>query len=90
MCRVEDNWPGWGMVADCSLLVAVTPLCLAQLGRQLSVPIVDHVLLAGLITSRFGLWLFDLSVCQMLQEWVAVEELGKLLVAICKKKCKVQ
>ncbi len=49
------------------------------MGGRMSVSVVDHVLLAGLVASRFGLWLFDLSVCQMLQEWVATEELGMLL-----------
>ena len=37
------------------------------------------MLLGGLVASRFGLWLFDLAVSQMLQEWVTPEELGKLL-----------
>ena len=29
-----------------------------------------HVLAAGLVASRFGLWAFDLAVSQMLQERV--------------------
>ncbi len=66
----------WQSVA---LIVAVAPLWVAQMGGRMSVSVVDHVLLAGLVASRFGLWLFDLSVCQMLQEWVATEELGMLL-----------
>ena len=35
-----------------------------------------HVLAAGLVASRFGLWSFDLAVSQMLQERVPNELLG--------------
>ena len=35
-----------------------------------------HVLAAGLVASRFGLWTFDLCVSQLLQECVASQELG--------------
>ncbi|BDA48594.1 Solute carrier family 40 member 1 [Coccomyxa sp. Obi] len=35
-----------------------------------------HVLAAGLVASRFGLWTFDLCVSQLLQERVATLELG--------------
>lgn len=35
-----------------------------------------HVLAAGLVASRFGLWSFDLAVSQMLQERIPNEQLG--------------
>ena len=35
-----------------------------------------HVLAAGLVASRFGLWSFDLAVSQMLQERVPNELIG--------------
>ena len=38
-----------------------------------------YALLGGLIVSRFGLWTVDLAVSQLLQEWVADDELGALL-----------
>ena len=41
-----------------------------------------HVLAAGLVASRFGLWSFDLAVSQMLQERVPNEQLGAPL-AFC-------
>lgn len=68
----------WQAVA---LLVAVLPVWLTQLGAQIPESSTTHVLLGGLVASRFGLWLFDLAVSQMLQEWVADEELGKLPTA---------
>lgn len=39
-----------------------------------------HVLAAGLVASRFGLWSFDLAVSQMLQERVPNEQLGMPLL----------
>ena len=36
----------------------------------------SHVLAAGLVASRFGLWTFDLCVSQLLQERIATLELG--------------
>ncbi|CAL8460950.1 g481 [Coccomyxa elongata] len=39
-------------------------------------PAGSHVLAAGLVASRFGLWAFDLAVSQMLQERVPLEQLG--------------
>jgi hypothetical protein len=38
-----------------------------------------YVLLAGLVASRFGLWLFDLVVTQLQQELVLKTELGEAL-----------
>ena len=35
-----------------------------------------RVLAAGLVASRFGLWLFDLAVNQLIQEGAAQDELG--------------
>ena len=34
------------------------------------------ILMAGVVTARFGLWMFDLSVTQLLQEHVAKGEVG--------------
>lgn len=61
-----------------SLMIAVVPVWLTQLGARLPASTTSHVLLGGLVSSRFGLWLFDLSVSQMLQEWVPAEDIGKL------------
>ncbi len=38
--------------------------------------VLTHLLAAGLVASRFGLWSFDLAVLQMLQERVGNRELG--------------
>jgi len=38
----------------------------------------SHILLGGVVASRFGLWLFDLAVSQMLQDWVPAEDIGTL------------
>ncbi|KAL0018471.1 hypothetical protein WJX77_004008 [Trebouxia sp. C0004] len=59
-----------------SLVIAVVPVWLTQLGAHLPASTISHVLLGGLVASRFGLWLFDLSVSQMLQEWVPAEDIG--------------
>lgn len=59
-----------------SLAVAVLPVWLGQLGARLPAATISHVLLGGLVASRFGLWLFDLSVSQMLQEWIPDEDIG--------------
>lgn len=66
-----------------SLIIAVVPVWLTQLGARLPASTTSHVLLGGLVASRFGLWLFDLSVSQMLQEWVPAEDVGELTVAHC-------
>ncbi len=65
-----------------SLVIAVVPVWLTQLGARLPASTTSHVLLGGLVVSRFGLWLFDLSVSQMLQEWVPAEDIGKLTAAV--------
>ena len=73
-----------------SLTVAVTPVWLTQLGARLPASTTSHVLLAGLVASRFGLWLFDLSVSQMLQEWVPPEDIGmRENIACCERVCLV-
>jgi hypothetical protein len=46
------------------------------LSSALARPAGGHVLAAGLVASRFGLWAFDLAVSQMLQERVLNEQLG--------------
>lgn len=71
----------WQAVA---LLVAVFPVWLTQLGARIPQSSTSHVLLVGLIASRFGLWLFDLAVSQMLQEWIPEDELGRLPCAASK------
>lgn len=60
-----------------ALTVAVAPVWLTQLGARLPESITSHILLVGLVASRFGLWLFDLSVSQMLQEWIPTDDIGK-------------
>lgn len=70
----------WQLLA---LAIAVFPVWLTQLGARIPEASTTHVLLGGLVASRFGLWLFDLAVSQMLQEWVTPEELGKLLSWLC-------
>lgn len=37
-----------------------------------------HLLVWGIALSRFGLWVFDLSVSQIIQEWVTEEHLGRV------------
>lgn len=60
-----------------ALTVAVLP---AALGRITSLPtsddVVTHALVGGIIVSRFGLWLFDLCVSQIMQEAIPAHELG--------------
>lgn len=64
----------WQMLC---LAMAVMPVWLGQLGARLPASTIAHLLLGGLVASRFGLWLFDLAVSQMLQEWVRDEDIGK-------------
>lgn len=64
----------WQAVA---LILAVAPVWLTQLGARLPESTTSHTLLMGLVASRFGLWLFDLSVSQMLQEWIPADDIGK-------------
>jgi len=59
----------------CCLLVAVSPLVIEHIHTIPDI-IVIHVLTVGLVASRFGLWLFDLTINQMLQERVAKEAIG--------------
>ncbi|KAL3161599.1 hypothetical protein ABBQ32_010458 [Trebouxia sp. C0010 RCD-2024] len=59
-----------------SLVLAVAPVWLAQLGVHMPASAASHILLGGLVASRFGLWLFDLAVSQMLQEWVPAKNIG--------------
>ncbi len=61
-----------------SLVLAVAPVWLAQLGAHMPASTTSHILLGGLVASRFGLWLFDLAVSQILQEWVPAEDVGTL------------
>ena len=65
-----------------SLVIAVAPVWLTQLGARLPASTTSHVLLGGLVASRFGLWLFDLSISQMLQEWVPAEDIGRRTAAV--------
>lgn len=66
-----------------ALLIAVFPVWLTQMGARIPESSTTHVLLGGLVASRFGLWLFDLAISQMLQEWVDQDELGRLSCAAC-------
>ena len=66
-----------------ALIFAVTPVWLTQLGARLPESTTSNILLTGLVASRFGLWLFDLSVSQMLQEWIPAEDLGEQHVELC-------
>lgn len=74
---IEDDWLSWHTVAQCRLLPAVAPLCLAHMARYLLASVTHCMLLAGPDTPLFCLWLVDLTVCQMFKEWVATEELSK-------------
>ena len=42
--------------------------------------LITHALVGGLIVSRFGLWLFDLCVSQLLQDEIISKELGKRFI----------
>lgn len=61
-----------------ALTLAVAPVWLTQLGARLPESTTSNILLTGLVASRFGLWLFDLSVSQMLQEWIPAADIGEL------------
>ncbi|KAL3139042.1 hypothetical protein ABBQ32_005843 [Trebouxia sp. C0010 RCD-2024] len=62
-----------------ALILAVAPVWLTQLGARLPESTTSNILLTGLVASRFGLWLFDLSVSQMLQEWIPADDIGEQL-----------
>lgn len=66
----------WSQLA--CLTAAVAPAALAVAGVHVADPVLTHVLVGGLVASRFGLWLFDLCVSQLLQELVRTDELGAL------------
>ena len=58
--------------------------CVAPLALHAAAPaVLPHVLAGGLVLSRFGLWLFDLSVGQMLQERVPGLEMGACRAGTC-------
>lgn len=60
------------------LLCGVLPTMLHQLHvLQMSGTGLLYVLLAGVVASRVGLWLFDLTISQLQQESVAKHELGR-------------
>ena len=62
-----------------SLAVAIAPAWLAKAGVwTASSSTISYALVSGLVSSRLGLWLFDLCVGQMLQEQVPNKELGTL------------
>ena len=73
-----------------ALILAVTPVWLTQLGARLPESSTSHTLLAGLVASRFGLWLFDLSVSQMLQEWIPASDIGRWHGMVTKPECEVK
>eukprot|EP00210_Caulerpa_lentillifera_P006279 g5998.t1 len=45
---------------------------------SISAEIRFHLLVWGIALSRFGLWVFDLSVSQIIQEWVSDDHLGQV------------
>lgn len=55
------------------LTVGVAPTLFLTTSRQMG----TLLLTWALVCSRLGLWLFDLCVSQMLQEWVPQDQLGK-------------
>ena len=64
------------------LVVAVSPALLSLVGTRVAPTSTTHILVGGLVASRFGLWTFDLCVTQMLQEWVSNQELGESGVGV--------
>ena len=70
------------------LMVAVGPATLGLAGRRIAPAVATHVLVAGLVASRFGLWTFDLCVTQMLQQWVPAPELGEPPAAPAIRRCR--
>ena len=66
-----------------SLVPAVAPSALAMLGVAVEPGLSQHILVAGLVASRFGLWLFGLVVSQLLQERVEPTQLGALSMYFC-------
>lgn len=62
-----------------SLLIAVAPSLLVKLGVDFGLAFFSiHVLVIGLVVSRFGLWLFDLSISQTIQTTVDPDILGSI------------
>ena len=59
------------------LVVAVSPALLSLVGTRIASAAATHILVGGLVASRFGLWTFDLCMTQLLQEWVLTQELGE-------------
>ena len=61
----------------CCILLGALP-SIANLIVPLSQTVRFNFLVWAIAISRFGLWLFDLSVTQILQEWVAEGQLGRV------------
>lgn len=55
---------------------AVVPAVLAYWHWPIPNVVVTYAVVSGVVLSRFGLWLFDMAVNQLLQEWVPDDELG--------------
>ena len=68
------------------LVVAVSPALLSLVGTRVAPASTTHILVGGLVASRFGLWTFDLCVTQLLQEWVLNEELGESRVWVMRQR----
>ena len=68
------------------LVVAVSPALLSLAGTRVAPASATHILVGGLVASRFGLWTFDLCVTQLLQEWVLTQALGKSRVSVTRKR----
>ena len=63
-----------------SLTAAIAPAVLARLTTLgIQDTVITHMLVGGLIMSRFGLWLFDLCVSQLIQDRVDTQSLGMCL-----------
>ncbi len=70
------------------LVGGTAPAVLASLGLlQLDGQLLSGVLLGGLVASRCGLWLFDLAVCQLQQDYVEPGQLGEEHGHLCAKWC---
>lgn len=61
------------------LALAATPEFLQGTSKQLDTGVSTHVLVTGLVLSRFGLWTFDLAVNQLLQETGYASSLGSIM-----------
>lgn len=58
--------------------IATTPLCISSLHTDRRPAVLQvRLLIGGVVLSRFGLWMFDMAVTQLVQERVLQEEMGE-------------